>query len=59
MRFKKIIKEEVVPSEIEGLNGPKEVISYLGNMNIDYRKESTTGGNGVLIINEGRHVVEF
>lgn len=27
-------------------------------MNVDYRKEST-GGNNVLIINEGRHVVEF
>ncbi len=58
MRFKKIIKEEVVPSEIEGLDGPEEVISYLGDMGVDYRKESTSG-NDVLIINEGRHVVEF
>jgi len=58
MKFQQIIKEEIVPSEIEGLDGPGGVTSYLEDIGIDYRSESING-NSVLIVDEGRHVVEF
>lgn len=58
IKFSDIIKEEIVPSEIEGLEGKSGVISYLDDLGIDYREESING-NSVLIVGKKQHVVEF
>lgn len=58
MKFSKLIREEIAPSVIEGLDGPGGVVDYLEDMGIDYRQESING-NTILIAGKGQHIVEF